>query len=259
MSIFSVGGNLGAAVSPLWVALWTASFGLQSALTILPVALVGAFLLQQQSGSLPLFARSPAAASSGSLERTVWVGVGLVVAAVIMRSWFQVALMTYLPVWVERTGGTLAQGGQLLSLFLFAIGGGSLLGGLLSDRIGSWRVLTGSMATLALAYWFFLHGGLQIQALTLLVAGVAVGCTYPTAILLAVDVLPGHAALASGLIMGWGWAPAGLGAWLTGYLADQGSLAAGLQLLLLPPLVGLLCLCVFKVFEQRARTHAIAS
>ncbi|HMN31487.1 MAG TPA: hypothetical protein PKE45_25280, partial [Caldilineaceae bacterium] len=101
-------------------------------------------------------------------------------------------------------------------LFLFAIGGGSLLGGVARARIGAWLVLTASTALVALDYWFFLHSQPPLQMLALALAGVALGCSYPTAILLAVDALPGRSALASGLIMGWGWAPAGLGASLTG-------------------------------------------
>jgi MFS family permease len=131
-----------------------------------------------------------------------------------------------------------------------------LLGGVASDRIGAWLVLTSSTVLLALSYWLFLHSEPPMQLLALAVAGVTLGCSYPTAILLAVDALPGRSALASGLIMGWGWAPAGLGASLTGYLADQGSLTTGLQLLLLPLVVGLLCTVAFTWITPKRGEYA---
>nr|HMN30043.1 MFS transporter [Caldilineaceae bacterium] len=77
MSIFSVGGNLGAACSPLWMALWTAAFGLRSALTILPFALIGAFVLYRQADESRLAAPRRAAEIGGAIDRRVWLSVGL--------------------------------------------------------------------------------------------------------------------------------------------------------------------------------------
>jgi membrane protein implicated in regulation of membrane protease activity len=42
--------------------------------------------------------------------------------------------------------------------------------------------------------------------------------------------------------MGIGWAPGGLGASFTGYLADLSTLDYSLQLLVVPPLLGLACM-----------------
>ena len=53
--------------------------------------------------------------------------------------------------------------------------------------------------------------------------------------------------LASGLVMGAGWAPGGLGASLTGYLADQSSLTSALQWLAVPPILGVLAMVIFQI------------
>lgn len=51
--------------------------------------------------------------------------------------------------------------------------------------------------------------------------------------------------VASGLLMGLGWWPGGLGASFTGYIADRFSLQAALGTLVLAPVIGLVCLLAY--------------
>ncbi len=245
MSIFSVGGNLGSAISPLLVAALLPWFGIKAALLFLPIALLVSGLLYAQNSPLPSLQHTVPSATpavdepSGTFFRTALI---LLTIAAMTRAWFQVSLLTYLPVWVEAQGGTLVQASQLLSIFAFSIGGGAIVGGTISDRVGPWRVVFLSFLLIAPTYWLFLHSGGPLQYLAIALVGFAIGNTYPTFVLMAQDCWSQRAAVASGLIMGIGWAPGGLGASVTGYLADHSSLDYSLQFLLVPPLLGLACM-----------------
>ncbi len=51
--------------------------------------------------------------------------------------------------------------------------------------------------------------------------------------------------------MGLGWWPGGLGASVTGLLADRIGLDAALRWLLVAPVLGALCMAVFAVAQRR--------
>ena len=250
MSIFSVGGSLGAALSPTWLLLWLGAMGTRSALLVIPIALLmGLVMLQQAQRPVAQTATAPIhTASTG--RQSYGFGLLLIVLGTMARAWFQVAFVTYLPAWVQSNGGSLEQGGQLLSIFLFATGAGSLLGGIVADRVGVWPVAMAMNLLIAPAYWFWLGATPVVQILALIVVGFALGANYPTVILLAHDAWPQRLALASGLVMGLGWVPAGLGASFTGYLADQSSLATAMNALIVSPVLAVICVALYRVWLQ---------
>ncbi len=253
MSLFSVGGNLGAALSPLWIALWIGWLGMRSTLTLIPIAGLICLMLYWQARQAAVGQQAQTLRATKVTGKEYLPGLILIVVGAMTRSWFQVSLTTYLPAWIQGNGGTLAQGSHLLSIFLFAIGAGSLIGGFISDRLGAsgpWWVVLACTALLSPAYWVFLHTSSALQMLALIFVGIAVGCTYPTNILLAHDAWPRRMALASGMVMGIGWAPGGLGASFTGYVADHASLTTSLQFLMVPPLLGTVSIIAYRLLEN---------
>ncbi len=251
MSIFSVGGNIGAALSPLLVAALLPWFGLKATAVVLPFALVVGLLLYWQGGIL-LGKRQDNRSTHPPADTTfLWGGLALLILAAMTRSWFQVSLLTYLPVWVQSEGGTLAQASWLLSLLAFSIGVGSMIGGLLADRVGAWIIVLSSFLLTAPAYWLFLSTFGLLQYISVVLIGICIGATYPTFLLMAQDCWPARTGTASGLIMGIGWAPGGLGASFTGYIADTVSLSYGLYLLLVPALVGLMFMLLWRGTMQK--------
>lgn len=260
LSIFAVGGNLGAALSPLLVALGLAWFGLRGTTIIIPVAvLVGVGLLWGLAGQAR-YARG----ETSHLERVgqgFALGVALLVVASMARAWFQLTLMTYLPAWLESKGASVVEGGQMLFVFSAAVGGGSLVGGALSDRVGRWQVLLGSYALLGPAFWLYVHTGGLAQVVFLASQGFLIGCTFPTTVVLAQELWPKGPALAAGWVMGPGWWPGGIGASFTGWLADRTSLDAAMQWLILAPVVAALIMCtlVLALRNWQARLEFVMS
>jgi FSR family fosmidomycin resistance protein-like MFS transporter len=117
LSIFSVGGNLGSAFSPLIVALGLNWLGLRGTGLLIPLALLVGLMLYR-----PLRAaeravtdtrqesrqHSQSLATYGSVLALVMVTI-----AAAARSWVQVSLVSYLPVWVAGRGMALTTAGQL--------------------------------------------------------------------------------------------------------------------------------------------------
>jgi len=261
MSVFSVSGNIGTALSPLLVAAAMAWFGLPGTLVVLPVALLASIFLARQLGPFrKVEARSPspvvpqesregqAGVSNGTL-----VGLALIIMAVMCRSWFQVALITYLPEWMQSQGRSLAAAGQVLSVALVGISVGSLTGGSLSDYIGRWQVFVLSLGLLALVHWLFLSTTGFWQVAAVAISGVLVGSTFPVALVLGQETWPSRIGLASALVMGLGWAPGGLGASVTGLIADRFSLTTGLQSLILAPVAGVFFTLAYMVWQRRTK------
>ncbi|MBX3052003.1 MAG: MFS transporter [Caldilineaceae bacterium] len=251
VSFFSVGGNLGSAVSPLLMAAGLAAFGLSGTAVLVPLALLAGGLLyfglgREDAGEQARHRQSQADAGQGFVA-----GLVLLTLAVMTRSWFQMSLTSYLPVWLEGQGRSVADAAQMLFLLSVCIGLGSLAGGTLSDRVGCWQVLIVCLALLSPLYWLYLNSNGGVQAGFLAGIGFCLGCTFPTAVVLAQEVWPRGLALASGLVMGLGWWPGGLGASVTGLLADRIGLDAALSWLLVAPVLGALCMAAFVVAQRQ--------
>ena len=269
VSIFSVGGNIGSALSPLLVGLGLSWFGLSGTVVLIPVALVsGLFLFVQlrryyvpsqpitttiptdrpETDTQPAQKQAARLAKRGSM-----FGFILVVVVVMARSWFEMSFKTYLPIWLESQGWSLEAAGRSFVVLLVAVSVGSLGGGALSDRIGRWQVIGLSTLVLAISHWLFVASSGFSQVVFVSLSGVMVGATFPVSIVLAHEMWPQRAGMASALVMGIGWLPGGIGAAVTGRLADQYSLTLGLQMLVLAPLVGLICIGLYAVFQRYMR------
>jgi len=247
VSIFSVGGNLGSALSPLWVGTAVLLFGMGGTITILPLALVVSLALLWQLRQARKTAPPGASRERREEGSGFTAGMIFIVLAVMCRSWFQVSLTTYLPIWIAESGGTALGGGRMLAVMLFSIGIGSLVGGALGDRIGNWQVVMTSLFLLSPVYFLFLNGAPAVQNVAIFGIGVLIGSTFPVTIVMAIDAWPGRVGLASGMVMGLGWWPGGLGASFTGMLADQYSLLSSMQTLLFVPLLGATFVLVYAL------------
>ena len=173
------------------------------------------------------------------------------------RAWFQLSLTTYLPTLLEDRGFSVVYGGQMLFVLSLLIGVGSFFGGILSDRFGRWQVLLACFALLGPNFWFFLHAGGILQLVLAAAMGFLLGCTHPTTVVVAQEVWPRGLAMASGLVMGLGWWPGGLGATFTGWLADRLTLESALEGLVIAPVVGALLVAVLALALRNRNAQLI--
>ena len=194
----------------------------------------------------------------GEAERHL-PGLLLIVLTVMCLAWLQVSLRTYLLIWFQSQGRSLATSGQMMFVFLAAGGVGSVLGGRLSDRIGQWQLLLICLLALGPVVWFFVGASGVFQWVLVFLIGLLVSATFPVSIVLAQENWPGGVGIASGLVMGLGWLPGGIGASVTGRVADRLSLAAGLRLLVVPVVLGVGLALLFAWLRRfNARSRALS-
>ncbi len=256
VSFFAVGGNLGSAGSPLLLAIGLGLLGLKGTIVLLPVVVLAAVWLvnglgQESKGDREAHRERQSRAGQGFL-----LGLILITAVAMTRAWFQLSLTTYLPTLLEDKGFSVVYGGKMLFVLSLLIGVGSFCGGILSDRFGRWQVLLACFALLGPTYWFFIQAGGSLQFIYAGAIGFLLGCTYPTTVVVAQDVWPRGMAMASGLVMGLGWWPGGIGATFTGWVADQLSLDVALEGLVMAPVLGALLMATFALALRR---HSISS
>ena len=153
VAVFSVGGNVGGALSPLLLTAGIRWMGFRGTWIVIPVGLIGSLLLWRQLRTVTIAPRARAAASDVPVRRGSVAGLIAIVLAVMFRTWFQISLGTYLPSWIESRGGSLELAGQVLFAVGVATGLGSLVGGTLSDRTGRWPLLAVSLGLLAPLVW----------------------------------------------------------------------------------------------------------
>jgi len=126
----------------------------------------------------------------------------------------------------------------MMFTLMATMGIGSLIGGALSDRVGRWQTLVIVLGLLAPVSWLFVGASGIAQWVLIVAIGVLLGATFPISIVMAQETWPSGMGVASGLVMGLGWLPAGIGASVTGAIADRVSLEAGLRTLPIPALIG---------------------
>ena len=255
VSFFAVGGNLGSAISPLLMAVGLGLLGLKGTIVLLPVVFLAGIWLVGGLGRESTGDQEAHRARQSLAGQGFALGLVLITVVAMTRSWFQLSLTTYLPAMLEGRGHSVVYGGQMLFVFSLLIGAGSLFGGILSDRFGRWQLLLASFALMGPAFWLFMQADGLVQFTLAAAIGFALGCTYPTTVVMAQEVWPRGLAMASGLVMGLGWWPGGLGATLTGRLADQVSLESALEGLVVAPVLGAL-LMVGLGLALRARAGA---
>ncbi len=259
VSFFAVGGNIGSAGSPLLLAIGLGLLGLKGTIVLLPVVVLAAVWLVNGLGQESRVDREAHRERQSRAGEGFLLGLVLITVVAMTRAWFQLSLTTYLPTLLEDRGYSVVYGGQMLFVLSLLIGIGSLFGGILSDRFGRWQVLLSSFAMLGPAYWFFISSGGGVQFIYAGAIGFLLGCTYPTTVVVAQEVWPRGMAMASGLVMGLGWWPGGLGATFTGWVADQMALETALEGLVVAPVLGALLMAVFAVALQRRRRSSMAS
>ena len=259
VSFFAVGGNIGSAGSPLLLAIGFALLGLKGTVVLLPVVVLAAIWLVNGLGQESKVDREAHRQRQSRAGQGFLLGLVLITVVAMTRAWFQLSLTTYLPTLLEDRGYSVVYGGQMLFVLSLLIGVGSLFGGILSDRFGRWQVLLSSFALLGPAYWFFINSGGGLQFIYAGAIGFLLGCTYPTTVVVAQEVWPRGMAMASGLVMGLGWWPGGLGATFTGWVADRLTLDTALEGLVMAPVSGALLMAAFAIALHRRSGSSTAT
>jgi FSR family fosmidomycin resistance protein-like MFS transporter len=241
MSVFSVGGNLGFALGPL-IAL-TIILGFHYLPIMLCFCLIFLGLLPHYWKMLhepkPPHLQSKTAATV--VSPGTYLALALIIAVVIMRSWIQLGLMTFIPFYyIGVLKGDPLYSGTLVSVFLLGGVAGTLGGAPLADRWGHKRLLTLSMLLTSLLFPLVrLTSGLWLFVVLALVGMVLIS-SFTVTVVMAQRLLPRHLGAASGLMVGFAIGAGGLGVTILGIVADHYGVPAALNAIIFLPIIGMM-------------------
>jgi MFS transporter, FSR family, fosmidomycin resistance protein len=146
-----------------------------------------------------------------------------------LRTWAQAVTTTFAPKFFQDQGLSPSVYGSIVAMFMAGSAIGGVFGGVLADRWGRRRTITLSLALSIAPFFFFpLADGAWIFVLAGL-AGFFNGAPHSVLITMAQRLLPGRAALASGVTLGLMFTAGSVGAYLGGIAADTVGLGPVLQ------------------------------
>jgi FSR family fosmidomycin resistance protein-like MFS transporter len=127
----------------------------------------------------------------------------------------------------------------LLFVFLGAAAAGTILGGLIGDRIGTKTVIWVSIlgvvpSTLALPYV-----GFEWTIVLSAVIGLVLASAFPAIVVMAQELVPGRVGMVAGIFFGFAFGTAGIAAAALGAVADVKGIAYVYWLCSFLPLLGL--------------------
>lgn len=243
MSVFVFGGNVGFAVAPAVIMYCLHTAGTASLVwLIIPALIVTAacYLAGLHKVDIsPAGKRLQETASEQTTGEVWYKSRGLLLLNIVsaLRSWMQVALPTFLPLMLAGAGQPPAVQAGMLTVFLMGGAGGALAGGWVGDKIGRKAGFIGSLILcLPVTYLFLTDVSPSVMSFCLLAAsGALLQSPAPTSVVWAQELIPGNAAMASGMMLGLAFGLGGVGAAITGALGDR----IGLETALLYSLLSL--------------------
>ncbi|WP_408002879.1 MFS transporter [Pseudorhizobium marinum] len=249
--VFQVGGQAGGALGPVFAAIIIVPFG-QSSLAWFTVAALAAMSLMIWIGAqhnvisqqfAALRASSAAGARGARPLAPTTIGLGLLVLTLLMfsknaysesfRSFYTFYLM-------DRFHLSIPESQMMLFIFLIAAAAGVLIGGVLGDRIGRYRIIWISVLgplplTLLLPYADLFWTGILTVLINLIMAS-----AFASILIYAMDLLPNRVGLIGGLFYGLNFGLGGIAAAILGGLADSYDIETVYRICSFLPLAGLL-------------------
>lgn len=258
MSLFILGGAVGAAVGSLVMAQLLDKFGPTSTVYFMVPGLVMMALFFIFNHKLPadpkVKPRSPLG-QSGQIKNPMLLPLVLLVVVVMVRAWIQAGLTYYMPMYfVNYLGMSPSYTSTFLVSFMVAGAVGTVLGGPMADRWGRKKYLVASTAILIpLLLLIKVFTGLALM-ITLFITGAVLVSTMAPTLVMGQEMLPHRVGVASGLMTGFAVGMGGLGVTMLGAIADYFGAPAAFWVLSIMPIVAfglVLLLPSDKALRQR--------
>ncbi|MBC7480058.1 MAG: MFS transporter [Pseudorhodobacter sp.] len=248
--IFQVGGQSGGSLGPVFAALIIVPWGQSSLAWFAVAALIAMVLLAwigskqtQISAAFTALRASRRAGAEAPVYSPSTIAVGLVVLTVLMftkNAYGESFRSFYTFYLIERFGLSIPAAQMMLFIFLLAAAVGVLIGGIVGDRIGRYRIIWISVLgplplTLMLPYADLFWTGVLTVMINLIMAS-----AFASILIYAMDLLPNRIGLIGGLFYGLNFGLGGVAAAILGVLADSYGVEAVYRICSVLPLFGLL-------------------
>jgi len=255
VSFYVTGGNIGYSLAPILLVPVVETLGRKGLLIFtLPMILALVILYKTRSHELPLphENRDKNMPSFRATVKGAFAGLFLLNFIVWGRAWMQVALGNYSIQYYLHQGLTANQSSLLLSAYLFSGTVGVVAGGFISEKRGEKFTLLSTflLSGITLAVMFFTPA--PLSWLGMLLTGFLLNMSFPATIVMGQNLIPENAGMVSGMMMGLAFGLGGIGAMITGSIADHTSLAFSLKtLILIPAVISALTVVYFNKYKHR--------
>ena len=257
IAMFMLGGNGGFAVGPILAALILGWMGVRGTAVLGLIGLLIAPFLYFLTGRAQKQGDVKKQAS-WKIELNPMFTTTAVMALILvmsLRAMSQQSFSSFTPqFFVDIAGFSKAQASALSSLMLFVLAFGTLVGGVLADRIGGAKVMAVSMLVSApLMATMFLLGDWRAFWIAPFL-GFASGAAWPPMLVMAQSLFPKNAGVGSGVALGFVFAMGGIGLQITGWLAEPqhlGLLTSMLILSVVPLITAVLVMWLPNIQAKR--------
>ncbi len=249
--IFQVGGQAGGALGPVFAALIIVPWGQPSLAWFAVTALFAMMLLtwigskqrliREEFTALRAASSKKGAQSVQHAPLTIWIGLFVLTFLMFTKNAYSESFRSFYTFYlIERFGLSIPSAQLMLFVFLLAAAVGVLIGGIIGDRIGRYRIIWISVLgplplTLILPYADLFWTGVLTIMINLIMAS-----AFASILIYAMDLLPNRIGLIGGLFYGLNFGLGGIAAALLGVLADSYSVERVYQICSFLPLAGLL-------------------
>lgn len=257
-SVFQLGGNAGSALGPLLAAAIIVPLGQTkiSWFSLLPLIAmvvlwrVGRWYLRMMALRTHRQARQPVVPRTPVPRKQVIGAVTILLLLIFSKQFYLASMTSYFTFYLIGKFGVTVQVAQIqLFFFLFAAALGTLIGGLLGDRIGYKAIIWTSILGAAPFTLLLPYADAFWTTVLAIMAGFILASAFSAILVYAQLLIPGRVGLVSGLFFGFAFGMAGIGSAVLGSLADATSINTVFNVCSFLPLLGLLC--VFLPKEQR--------
>lgn len=249
--MFHVGGQAGGALEPVFAALIVVPWGQPSLAWFAGIALVTMLLLtwigsKQRRISAEFADLRAARSKAGTVAvshapMTICIGLVLLTLLMFTKNAYSESFRSFYTFYlIERFDLSIQASQMMLFVFLVASAVGVLIGGVVGDRIGRYRIIWFSVLgplplTLMLPYVDLFWTGV----LTILI-NVIMASAFASILIYAMDLLPDRIGLIGGLFYGLNFGLGGVAAAFLGVLADSYGVEAVYRMCAFLPLAGVL-------------------
>ena len=221
MSAFAFGGLFGFAVGPLAVVGLVAVVGLSGMwVAMIPAIAVCALLFFVLPGDRPH--RNAEPPPPLEVLRALRGPLGIVFVISALSGFIQRLFTTLSPIISFQDGVSEATGAVALSVYMAGQAVGTIVGGLLTDRMDRSYLLAGltALALPAHLFAFWLPAGSPLMLVFAAVAGCLNLALMPPVIVLAQEIMPESKGVGSAVVMGLAWAAGSIAVIGFGFLGD---------------------------------------
>lgn len=259
--LFQVGGQAGGALGPVFAALIIVPWGQPSLAWFAVLALLAMVLLtwigsKQHEISTEFAAmranRKKAADVASHAPATITVGLLILTLLMFTKNAYGESFRSFYTFYLmEKFGLSIPSAQMMLFIFLLASAAGALIGGIVGDRIGRYRIIWISVLgplplTLVLPHVDLVWTGVLTVLINLIMAS-----AFASILIYAIELLPHRVGLIGGLFYGLNFGLGGIAAALLGLLADSYGVETVYYICSLLPIAGLLTWFLPKIEESR--------